>query len=321
MRPRTILALVSAVVVTATSAALASSIDRSWTRRAPMPTPSGGLASAVENGRIYALGGFTSGFAQALNTVQAYNPKTNRWHAVAPMPTARGNQGAAAVDGQIYSIGGYDSKGNALATVESYDPATRSWHTRAPSPVATGGLAAAAHDGRIYAVGGFNQAGPAIANLEIYDPAKNRWHNGASMPTARGLLSVTWSDGLLYAIGGRDSNGKFLATVEAYNPRTNKWRVRAPIPIPRSLPAVGTLSDGRIVAAGGATTGKPPVSLSDVELYTPASNSWARLTHLPQPRAALTGAVYGGDVFLVIGGFVAPNDEASSLVEALVVRG
>jgi N-acetylneuraminic acid mutarotase len=323
-RPRGLraFALVICVVVTATSAALASPSNRSpgWTTRAPMPTASGGLASTVAGGRIYALGGFNTGFAKALNTAQAYNPKTNRWHAVAPMPTARGNQGAATVDGQIYAIGGYDSNGNALATVESYDPATRSWRTRAPLPVATGGLAAAAHDGRIYAVGGFDQAGPALANLEIYDPTSNHWRSGAPMPTARGLLSVTWSHGRLYAIGGRDTNGKFLDAVYAYDPRTNKWQARARIPIPRSLPAVATLGDGQIVAAGGATTGKPPVSLSDVELYTPSSNTWQRLKRLPKPRAALTGAVYSGKVFLAIGGFVGGKDQASSLVESLVVH-
>jgi N-acetylneuraminic acid mutarotase len=140
------------------------------------------------------------------------------------------------------------------------------------------------------------------------------------MPTARGLLSVTWSDGRLYAIGGRDTSGKFLDAVEAYDPRINKWQSRARIPVPRSLPAVATLADGRIVAAGGATTGKPPLALSDVEVYKPSSNSWQRLKPLPMPRAALTGAMYRGDVFLAIGGFVGGKDRASRLVESLVVR-
>lgn len=73
---------------------------------------------------------------------------------------------------------------------------------------------------------------------------------------------------------------------------------------------MGTLADERIVAAGGSANGKPPVSLSDVEVYTPSTNSWKRFTHLPEPRSALAGAVIGGDVFLAIGGFVAPHDQA-----------
>ncbi len=190
---------------------------------------------------------------------------------------------------------------------------------RAPLPVATGALAAVAHDGRIYAVGGFNQAGRALASLWIYHPRTNKWTTGAPMPTARGLESISWSDDRLYAIGGRSSNFTALRAVEAYNPHTNQWQRRAPIPIPRSLAAMGTLADGRIVAAGGSANGKPPMSLSDVEVYTPLTNSWKRFTRLPEPRSALAGAVIGGNVFLAIGGFVAPHDQASALVQSAVV--
>lgn len=319
MRIRAALITLAAVGATGAAALASGPTATRWTRRAPLKTPSSGLATTVDGGQVYALGGFTTGFAQALNTAQVYNPKRNRWRAIAPMPTARGNFGAASVGGLVYAIGGYDSAGNALAAVESYDPATGRWRTRAPLPTADGGLAAVAGGGRIYAVGGFSQAGPTVANLEIYNPKTNRWRSGARMPTARGLLSVTWSNGRLYAIGGHSNNGGFLAATEAYDPRTNKWNRRAAIPIPRSLPAVGTLGDGRIIAAAGATTGKPPVRLSDVEIYTPSSNSWKRLKRLPQPRAALAGAVYGGNVFLAIGGLAGASGQASNLVQALVV--
>jgi N-acetylneuraminic acid mutarotase len=320
MKTRLIITLVIGGLAAVTAIALATqSSGLRWHTRARLRTASGGLASAVADGRIYAVGGFTSG-GTALDTLQVYDPTRNRWRQLAPMPTARGNEGAASVDGRVYAIGGYDTNGNALARVESYNPATRHWHVDASLPFANGGLAAAAGDDRIYAVGGFNQAGPAVANLEIYNPDTNRWQRGAPMRIARGLLVATWSKGRLYAIGGVGNQGNRLGTVESYDPRTNKWHTRAPLPIPRTLPAVATLDDGRILVAGGAAKGKPPVLLTDVELYTPSTDSWQRLTSLPQARGGLTGAVVDGDHFYAIGGFAGAKAAASKLVEEIAIR-
>jgi hypothetical protein len=58
-------------------------------------------------------------------------------------------------------------------------------------------------------------------------------------------------------------------------------------------PAVATLGDGQIIAAGGGTTTHQP--LSDVELRTPSANTWQRLTPVLQaPSGRPTGAVLRG---------------------------
>ncbi|MGA2011586.1 MAG: hypothetical protein ABSH51_13800 [Solirubrobacteraceae bacterium] len=51
----------------------------------------------------------------ALNTLQAYDPITNRWRVLAPVSTARAMPGAACVDGQISAMGGSTTAGHALA--------------------------------------------------------------------------------------------------------------------------------------------------------------------------------------------------------------
>lgn len=308
-----------------------------WTELAPLPTARGGLASVAADGQIFAIGGATSNFDQTLNTVEAYDPRAHTWRTITSAGlTPRADLGAARADGRIYAIGGYDSNGNASAVVESYDPRdpAAGWRSEAPLPIVSpsgwagaGGIAAASYHGLIYAVGGYDQDGDVLANLEIYTPRTNTWTAGPPMPTARGLLRATFADGRLYALGGFDSTGTIpFDTVERYDPTTHRWTEEASIPIPRAEPALATLTDGQIVAAGGCcvpgTTDNGPqgaVFLSDAELYTPWSNTWHQLPPLPEARASLAGAPFGENGFLAIGGFEqSPNGpQAQSTVDAL----
>ena len=132
------------------------------------------------------------------------------------------------------------------------------------------------------------------------------------MPTARGLPGVAWSRNRLYVIGGL-VNSYGVDTVEAYDPTTHTWQTEAPIRTPRSHPAVGTLSDGRIIVAGGG----PVPGTADVEIYTPSSNSWQQLTALPKASIP-TGAVLNGKTFYVLGGWVGQLNASRSVYAAAI---
>ena len=67
-----------------------------WSTKAPMPTARNHLSSAVVDGKLYAIGGRTSGPSGNLNANEAYDPSTNTWSTKAPMPTARGGLASAA---------------------------------------------------------------------------------------------------------------------------------------------------------------------------------------------------------------------------------
>jgi N-acetylneuraminic acid mutarotase len=95
---------------------------------------------------------------RVLDSVEAYDPKTNTWEARAPMPSPRHAMGAAlGADGKIYVVGGaisYSSPGGRDA-VFVYDPAKNQWdkgpsliHARFHHAIAAG------RDGKIYAIGG-----------------------------------------------------------------------------------------------------------------------------------------------------------------------
>jgi N-acetylneuraminic acid mutarotase len=323
MRIRIFTIAIAALAAVASPASAATNLT--WTSDSPLQIARGGLAAAYANGNVFVVGGFTSGFAQALNTAEMYEPEGNTSKLITPMPTARGDLAAASVNGIVYAIGGYDSSDNVVSAVESFnsaDPAA-GWQTDAPLPptggaasrAGAGGIAAASYNGLIYAVGGYDQTGKALANLEIYNPQANSWTSGPPMPTARGHLRVDFSGGLLYAIGGFDAKGTPQSAVEAYDPIAGRWYTKAPIPIARGGQALATLSDGRILAAGGSTGHG---ALSDVELYTPSSNSWQQLTSLPQARGSMAGAAYGDDDFLAMGGFqpTPSGPLAQSIVES-----
>jgi hypothetical protein len=76
--------------------------NATWTPRPLLNVARGGLASATAGGRIHVIGGFSSGFATTLASVEAHQPGNNTWELVAPMLTPRGNPAAAAAGNRIY---------------------------------------------------------------------------------------------------------------------------------------------------------------------------------------------------------------------------
>src|SRR5207248_1818808 len=100
-----------------------------WSVVAPMHTPRDGLGvAAAENGKLYAIGGWTTGDVLT-NAVEEYDPATNSWTTRSPMPTLRGNVAVAAAGGRVYAISGEGATGQ-TAAVEEYDPSTDTWRSR-----------------------------------------------------------------------------------------------------------------------------------------------------------------------------------------------
>jgi N-acetylneuraminic acid mutarotase len=75
-------------------------------------------AVAANDGRIYAFGGFATGFSYT-DIVEAYDPFNNTWSRAPSMIVRREAPGAAlGLDGRIYAIGG---------TVSDYDRLHGEW--------------------------------------------------------------------------------------------------------------------------------------------------------------------------------------------------
>ncbi|MGW8317413.1 MAG: kelch repeat-containing protein, partial [Bacteroidales bacterium] len=71
--------------------------NSSWTQKADMPTARLGLATAVVDGKIYAIGGYPYANGAGMTTNEVYDPNTNKWEGRAPMPTGRRWMSASSV--------------------------------------------------------------------------------------------------------------------------------------------------------------------------------------------------------------------------------
>lgn len=130
-------------------------------RALPGPQPREHLAATALRGRVYALGGRLAGYDTNVATVEAYDPRTNRWTRLPDLPDARGGTGAAAIRGMVVSAGG-ESPAGTHETVWALRPGGR-W-TRLPDlPTPRHGLGVVALDGRVWVIAGGPEPGLTVS--------------------------------------------------------------------------------------------------------------------------------------------------------------
>jgi fibronectin type 3 domain-containing protein len=100
-----------------------------WQTLAPMPNGRNHLASAVLDGKIYAIGG--QHIFDEVNgnddDVDVYDPTANQWTQLADLPVPRGHVSAAVLDGHVVSVGG-TFPGNVHADeVLQYNVGSNTW--------------------------------------------------------------------------------------------------------------------------------------------------------------------------------------------------
>jgi N-acetylneuraminic acid mutarotase len=85
----------------------------SWSTRATMPTPRGGMASGVVDGRIVLVGGEgnTNASSGVFPEVEVYDPSLDSWSALPDMVTPRHGMGAVGYQGSLYVPGGATVQG------------------------------------------------------------------------------------------------------------------------------------------------------------------------------------------------------------------
>ena len=271
-----------------------------WTRKADMPNAITYHSASVVNGKIYVIGG---GKDEALSIVEEYNPATDTWTRKADMPTPRCSLSTSVVNGKIYAIGGGTTGLVSLSVVEEYNPATDTWTKKADMPTARLGLSTSAVNGKIYAIGGASIPALALFSaVEEYDPATNTWMKKAYMPTPRTMLSTSVVNGKIYAIGGGPNPDVSLSTIEEYDPVTDTWTKRVDMPTPRWGLSTSVVN-GKIYAIGGSSGGpRPRPTLSTVEVYDAATDTWTKKVDMLTARCALSTSIVNGYIYAIGGG-------------------
>lgn len=121
-----------------------------WSVLTDVPTRRTGAESELYNGKIYTIGGYSSGVR--VGTVDIYDIKTNTWSQGTDMPTGRDIFATEVYNGKIYAIGGYNS--GALDKVEIYNIATDSWSDGPTMIEGRYQIETARYGRKIYAIGG-----------------------------------------------------------------------------------------------------------------------------------------------------------------------
>src|SRR2546425_7410798 len=105
---------------TDTSAPLDILSPGTWTPLAPMPTARQEVAAAALEGRIFVIGGFGAN-AEAVATVEVYDPVTDRWEVRMPLPAPTHHLAAAVVGGRLFVAGGDSGAGPPAPPAAGYD--------------------------------------------------------------------------------------------------------------------------------------------------------------------------------------------------------
>jgi N-acetylneuraminic acid mutarotase len=285
-----------------------------WTTRLPMPTARDSFAISEVNGKIYVVGGQIINNCIPIDTLEAYDPATDAWTGLTSMPTARFFAGAGTVNRKMYVIGGQLGCGGAVRTVEVYDPSTDTWSTAADMPTARHSVGVAViHDTTLnrdvlYAIGGATNNGSVnvpVNTVEAFDPMTNSWTTKTSMLQERFQPVIGVVNGKIYAIGGFDTTFSQASdkTVEAFDPVTNAWTMKTSMPTARGVHPAGGVANNIIYVAGGIDQINltPETSLTTVEAYHSASDTWSTAPDMPSPRTGLGIAIVNNKLYAVGG--------------------
>ena len=148
--------------------------NNSWETLNSMSVARQGVASAVLNGKLYAIGG------QGVASVEVYDPLTESWSSGVALPSEVNHGTAITVGVKIYLIGGRNSSDKNINQVLCFDPSTNQWQAKASMPTARNGVKLVWFDNQIWAIGGYDGSDK-INKVESYDPATDSWQVETSL--------------------------------------------------------------------------------------------------------------------------------------------
>ncbi|MFO1055330.1 MAG: kelch repeat-containing protein, partial [Planctomycetota bacterium] len=129
---------------------------------------------------------------------------------------------------------------------------------------------------------------------------------------------VTLANGRVLMTGGINVPSLLGATsaapignAEYYNPTNNTWTA-VNMPNARALHSATLLNDGRVAVCGGAQgTLLAPISIANVDLFNPATNTWTAAAPLSEPRASQPSALLPDGTLVLFGGQGASTTSAT----------
>jgi N-acetylneuraminic acid mutarotase len=203
----------------------------SWSIGAPMPDIRAFMGSGYYNGKIYLVGGYSTGnVTPAYAQTWEYDVLANTWVTKTAMPQALGGPASAVVNGHLYIIGGRNGSSSAITQTYDYDIVGDTWFTRTAIPVGVNVPGTAVLGGKVWVIGGgtpfLTVDAPQLASInapetfsttQIYDPIGNSWSSGPNLNIQRSFLGATGFGNFAVAIGGYNGSSTTGATEVTQN--------------------------------------------------------------------------------------------------------
>ena len=187
-----------------------------WQTLSPMSEPRQGMASAVLNDKLYAIGG------QDLSSVEVYDPKLEQWSLGTALPSEVNHGQAISFNGKILLFGGRDSADQELNQVLEYNPVTDLWTQKPEMSLTRQGHKLTLVEGKIWVIGGYSGHPSKTSSIEIYDPQLDSWSIGPTLSKAI-AYPMTWTEReRLYIAGGVDENS-LIDSVDYFDLRKSLW--------------------------------------------------------------------------------------------------
>ncbi len=287
------------------------------------------LAVRLADDRVLIVGGADATGA-TLASCEIYDPNTNSFAPTGSMGTPRVLHAACLLaDGRVMVAGGTSTLQPdvvaaitaTLSSVEIWSPLTGTWS--GANSLAAVRLAPALtrlSNNQVMVSGGVQVsflfgipiAAASTTNVQRWNPGTGTWTGGANMSQGRAghhYNQVTLADGRVLMTGGVNVPSLLNATAaapiagaEVYNPTSNSWAT-VNMPSVRALHSATRLADGRVVVAGGSQgTLLAPISIANVEVFNPATNTWAVAAPLSGPRASHVAELLPDGLLVLFGG-------------------
>ena len=243
--------------------------------------PAGGprhhLAAAVEDDKIYLLGGFV-GILGGADVAGVFTPNAKsyvldggQWRALADQPVARGAATAQAIGGAIYVAGGGITEPDARSDLYAYHPLGDFWTSQAPMTQTREHVASCTIGKRMIVVGGWRgKDRSVVAAAEAYDPVADRWQALPDMPTARGGLGAAGIGNVCFVVGGERWDGDLPGTFarnEGFDTVGDAWTRYQPMRSARHGLGLVAVGDGLFAIGGGPVRGNSYTTV--VESFRP----------------------------------------------------
>jgi hypothetical protein len=264
----------------------------------------GQTATLLNDGTVLLVGGYDIN-NNALSSAEIYNPASNTITLTGSMSTGRAYHSATLLaDGRVLILGGSGSAAGScptLATAEIYNPQTKTFSPTGSYPYSNGTKVQAATlltNGQVLVAGGNDCHGGAADMPILYTPSSGSFTIGIDNLTAYqyspALISLSNGGAVLIGGGGTypGSSWIFDPAKKAYGTLEFMKEMRDR-PQAAMLENTNSVLDGQVVVAGGVVVNSGGTNGERIEVYNPASNTWATAGMLTTARSGNTATFFG----------------------------